>query len=199
MAVKRRKANYKAYCFIACSQSDLGWNANCHSLQPHTLNRGCVRAWERQGTHDSQTDVRTHTLKILGGSVLYYFFFFATLFSLLFPFFPLFFKTWVLQPSSRPNQAPIQTDSSLSPSVFPPIPHLTSERCGKFLSRPLQSAEFGSHRTDGWIEDRANPWSRVAPSLTLNQWLQTHRVGSKVWVPTFLYSVLSHFSPVLLF
>lgn len=114
--------------------------------------------------------------------------FFATLFSLVFLLFPLFFKMRVLQPSSRPNQAPIQTDSSLSPSVFPPIPHLTSGRCGKFLSRPLQSAEFGSRRTDGWIEDRANPRSSVAPSLTLNQWLRTHRVGSKVWLPTLLSS-----------
>lgn len=35
---------------------------------------GGVCAWERQGTHDSQTDA--HTLKILGGSVLYSFFFF---------------------------------------------------------------------------------------------------------------------------
>lgn len=98
---KERKANYKAYCFIACSQSDLAWNANCLSFQPHTLNWGC--ALERGRALTIHGPTHTNTLKILGGSMLYSFLQHCFL-----CLFPLFSKTWVLQPSSRANQAPFR-------------------------------------------------------------------------------------------
>lgn len=147
MAAKRRKANYKAYCFIACSQSDLGWNANCLSFQSRTLNRGCVRL--RKAGHSRFTERRghTHTEDFRRLSVVLFFFFFATLFSLVFLLFPLFFKMRVLQPSSRPNQTPIQTDSSLSPS------HTSfNERKMWEISVPASSICWVWQPQDRWLD-----------------------------------------------